>query len=356
MARSGSNTEVRSFQRRPVTLVEILVVTVILAVLSLGLTAVLMAPSKMWQRSDTLSELQSGLSLGLERIARELRSAAHASVTDTGSDATYDWVTKSGRIYLSGGKLVIERRAGPAEPLVNVYGGDDLENVSSVLFAPRSAHVMVALTLSKDGERVHGESAVALRNLDESKAVGTWAFNEGSGDVAFDSSCAGNNGALYGTQWTPGPDGAFALRFDATAPSYVEIPDTSALDVSQTTLYEFSVTGGSGTLYHRDTTRLFVADQQIGFSGGEGQEVRSDVLSWDASEWYRVVVVVDNTDAAPGNPGSVQFWRGDTWVGTAQYPYEHDCSGQTGKGYIGVRDDLTEPWSGDMDEAAIRRY
>jgi len=343
-------------QRRYVTLVEVLIVTVILAILSLGLTSVLMAPSKMWQRSGTLSELQAGLSLGLERIARELRHASHVTVSDSGTEVTYTWVTKSGRIYLSDDKLVVERRADAASLLENVYPGDDLGDVSGVSFAPRLAHVAIKLTLAKDDESISGESCIAIRNVDPDLAVGYWPFNEGTGDVAFDSSAAGNNGALYDTTWIPGPEGAFALRFAPSAPSLVEIPDTSALDVAGRMLFDFLITGGSGTLYHRDTTRLFIAGQQVGFEGGDGQNVRSDMLSWDAGEWYRIVVVVDTADAAPGSPGSVQFWRNDIHVGTAEFPYEHDLSSQGGKGYIGIRSELTDPWSGDIDEAGIRNY
>ena len=52
--------------------------------------------------------------------------------------------------------------------------------------------------------------------------VGWWKFDEGQGDIAYDS--AGNNdGTIYGAQWTSGKIGDWALDFDGDDDS-VELP------------------------------------------------------------------------------------------------------------------------------------
>ncbi len=52
--------------------------------------------------------------------------------------------------------------------------------------------------------------------------IGHWRFDEGSGDVAFDTSGNGNNGAINGAQSVPGVGGS-ALEFDGVD-DYVETP------------------------------------------------------------------------------------------------------------------------------------
>ncbi len=339
-----------------VTLIELVIVTVILGIVVVGLGAMFMSSAKLWGRGGTVAEIQADLSLGLERIAQELRSATSVVVSDDGTSLSHSSDTRAGSISLSGDRLVIEREEPPGSEAFNVYSGDDLANVTSVVFAPRATRVVVQLVLAAAGESVSGSSSVAVRNIDQTQMIGHWGFNEGSGDVAFDSSPAGNHGALHETTWAAGPEGAFALTFDDSEPSYIEIPDTSALDTAARMLYEFNVTGGAGTLYQRGDTRVYISSQRIGFEGGPSEAVESASLAWDAGQWYRVVVVVDATDSSPETPGSVQFWRDDTHVSTAAYPFEVDLSGQSGKGYIGTSADFSAAWDGTIDEAVIRRY
>ena len=59
--------------------------------------------------------------------------------------------------------------------------------------------------------------------------VGYWAFNEGSGTVALDSSGNGNNGTLLnGPAWVAGESGD-ALQLDGVA-AYARVPDNAVLD------------------------------------------------------------------------------------------------------------------------------
>jgi hypothetical protein len=65
--------------------------------------------------------------------------------------------------------------------------------------------------------------------------VGYWKFDEGSGDVAQDSSGYGNNGIIHTATWTTGKEGK-ALHFNGVD-SWVEIPNSPTLTAfSQITL------------------------------------------------------------------------------------------------------------------------
>jgi hypothetical protein len=58
--------------------------------------------------------------------------------------------------------------------------------------------------------------------LESSDLIGYWKFDEGSGNVAMDSSGYGNNGTIYGATWVTGKAG-YALNFDGSD-DYVSIP------------------------------------------------------------------------------------------------------------------------------------
>ncbi len=57
--------------------------------------------------------------------------------------------------------------------------------------------------------------------------VSWWKFDEGQGDIAYDSA-GDNDGTIYGAAWTSGKIGDWALDFDGDG-DYVEIPDNSVL-------------------------------------------------------------------------------------------------------------------------------
>jgi len=63
--------------------------------------------------------------------------------------------------------------------------------------------------------------------------VGEWAFEEGEGEATQDTSGNNNTGAIKGKiDWVPGKVGKFALNFDATEKTYVEIEDADSLDAA----------------------------------------------------------------------------------------------------------------------------
>ena len=59
--------------------------------------------------------------------------------------------------------------------------------------------------------------------------VGAWKFDEGSGNIAYDSSGNNNHGTIYGATWVDGKFGK-ALQFDGID-DYVNISASSSLDI-----------------------------------------------------------------------------------------------------------------------------
>lgn len=84
----------------------------------------------------------------------------------------------------------------------------------------------------------NGASRAATRSISVAAAPsfpplrGYWAFNEGSGSTAGDSSGNGNNGAIHGASWVSGsPDGSTALSFDGSG-DYVTVPASASLAIT----------------------------------------------------------------------------------------------------------------------------
>jgi hypothetical protein len=76
--------------------------------------------------------------------------------------------------------------------------------------------------------------ANAYADIDPGSIVGMWFFDEGTGDIAKDSSGHDYNGTLNGPTWTDGKFGK-ALEYDATD-DYVEIPHHDELSLQTYTI------------------------------------------------------------------------------------------------------------------------
>jgi len=363
--RTDSNGNARrSRARKGVTLVEIIVATAIGAIVLLALGLMLLGPQTAWQRGGVLVDLQRDLSLAMDRMARMLREARWVSVTDGGAAVLFDTPPESsipsGRIYRNGSTLVIE---------TGTRVDQDVGNVAALSFTPYAGRVRIRLALARDGESVEGEQLVETRNLSK---IGHWGLNEAAGPTTFDASGLGNNGALYHTSWTAGPEGGCALEFDSAAPCCVTVPDCPALDTGDSAVYEFCVrrtAGGSSwpTLYSRGERSNFTGfhwiyvnaeSGRIAFQGSTGTHIRtvqSEGLTWDPNRWYRVVVVLDRFAADP----TVSFWRDGEHAGTVDCPdYSPAASGDA---YIGVLTGSTGPgsdmgWNGDVDEVIVGTF
>ncbi|UCF17762.1 MAG: hypothetical protein JSW59_09915, partial [Phycisphaerales bacterium] len=71
--------------------------------------------------------------------------------------------------------------------------------------------------------------------VDPETVVGIWLFDDGGGDVAKDSSGNGNDGTLFGPQWTNESQFGGALEFDG-AGSYVEFATGQSMKTPHLTI------------------------------------------------------------------------------------------------------------------------
>ena len=137
--------------------------------------------------------------------------------------------------------------------------------------------------------------------------AGAWLFDEGSGDVAKDSSGNGNDGVINNASWAAGHIGG-ALEFNG-ADANVEIPHGPALSVGQFTLMAWvnvpDFTGAWQTIMTQNTdgpTRnygLYINNGSAlihySFTSGNGWNsfnAASDVVN---GEWRHIAATYDET-------------------------------------------------------------
>ena len=142
--------------------------------------------------------------------------------------------------------------------------------------------------------------------IDPATIAGMWLFDDGSGDTAADSSGNGNDGQIFGAQWTEGRFGK-GLQFDGSA--YVDLGDDESLNlVDNLTLMAWikHETGNDGYVIMRnDDSDL----RQYGFLDYPGnskaisafatidsgrQEFFYADQAVDDNEWHHVAIVYDN--------------------------------------------------------------
>jgi hypothetical protein len=168
--------------------------------------------------------------------------------------------------------------------------------------------------------------------------LGHWAFDEGQGSVAHDSSGRGHHGEIHEGQWVKGPFGV-ALRFNGES-SFVSIPAVPELDGSdQMTLeawafwegmgqYPNIVTGGT---WNPGGFLLFVSDDHCSFRMGKpGREPWELRKTWQESgaivvrpvslgRWYRL--------SATFNRPTITTYLNGAPAGSASWNYPVGCSG-----------------------------
>jgi hypothetical protein len=138
--------------------------------------------------------------------------------------------------------------------------------------------------------------------------VGYWKFDEGSGDVAVDSSGYGNDGSIKGTpNWVAGQIGS-ALDFDGST-NYVEIPHSDSLSITE------QITIAAWTNMRSDSSGEMAIVSKGGWAANnlpyELTETPGDVIFWQfyddsgrdtcspdsppVNEWHHIVGTYDGT-------------------------------------------------------------
>jgi hypothetical protein len=174
--------------------------------------------------------------------------------------------------------------------------------------------------------------AVAAEAVPPPGLRGHWAFDEGQGDLASDSSGNGNDGSLYGVQWVRGTFGT-ALRFTGTD-SYVVVPPLDGLDGASELTVETWVLWQDGGRYPNLITGgqwspggflLFVVDKACAFRLGRPDVRAGDpgtpwdeawaplVGGFETGRWYHLAATFKR-------PAIVTYVDGKL-VGTATWDY-----------------------------------
>lgn len=143
-----------------------------------------------------------------------------------------------------------------------------------------------------------------------STLVGWWHFDEGSGQVAADSSGNANNASLHNAQWIPGFAGT-AVAFDGKAPARVEIPRSASLEPQFTSLdIRVKASHAPGPRVSLATKGLFDCSGsyslrtdstgtlrfEVASGGANAQSAATAIHVWDG-KWHDVAGTWDGTTA-----------------------------------------------------------
>lgn len=195
--------------------------------------------------------------------------------------------------------------------------------------------------------------------IDPNLIVGMWLFDEGSGDVAQDSSGNGNDGKLMnGPKWTSGKFGQ-GLEFAFGRNDYViaPIPHSHSLTVALWAFYTDLPTANSGLIHVQATEDPggAPATKIVGMWVENSRRLWGRIIQADgtiknlpknkelqAKTWYHIAITVDAQDKK-----AIQWVNGEP-VGEVDY---------NGKlkdfAFIKIGRQGTESWSGILDEVFV---
>jgi hypothetical protein len=192
-------------------------------------------------------------------------------------------------------------------------------------------------------------STVTANDIDDDTVL-MLHFDEGDGNITYDSSPYGNNGYIFGATWTTGISGS-ALMFDGYN-DYIEIPDSSSLNPENITIdfwVKFIEFQGAGIISKGGRNGWYIADRSgehsilVSFKGDVNYfEFMSPELYTNI--WYHVLI---------SNDGSfLRLFINDKEVGFLIVNRQPFGSGSIN---IGVFPNLPPYFRGVVDEVKIKR-
>ncbi len=274
--------------RKGFTLIEIMITTIIAAIVIIGLGYIVLTTQRYWVKGGREADLQRDVTLSMDWMKRVLRDGEKVDISDGGASIEVENVREGWKkkFYRDGNNLIMET-GGKTEVVV-----DDLTNLD---FSWGVRDIGINLTLSKYNRQLTASSAVTLRNK---PLAAEWLFDKGSGTTVEDTSPNRNNGTIHGATWTGGVHGS-ALSFDGVN-DYVRVSSDYTLNLTggisvgaqvnlratgtRQSLVEKVAPGQSGYWLAVGTDgRLSV---EIGTTNGFYRETSTNSISWN--KWQAV--------------------------------------------------------------------
>jgi len=270
------------------TLIEIMITTIIAAIVIIGLGYIVLITQRYWIKGGREADLQRDITLSMDWMKRILRDGEAVNISNGGSSIEIE-NTREGwkkRFYRQGNNLIMET-GGKTEVVV-----DDLTNLD---FSWGVRDIGINLTLSKYNRQLTANSAVTLRNK---PLAAEWLFDKNAGTTVEDTSSNRNDGTVYGATWTGGVHGS-ALSFDG-ANDYVRVSSDYTLNLTgginvgaqvnlkatgnRQSLVEKVATGQSGYWLSVGTDGRLSVD--LGTANGFYQETSTNSINWN--KWQAV--------------------------------------------------------------------
>ena len=204
--------------------------------------------------------------------------------------------------------------------------------------------------------------SLVQRNATQAELVAWWEFNEGSGDVALDSSGNENNGTLHdNVGWSDGKIG-LAMEFDGSS-GHVEVPFSESLRI----LNQGDFTIGAWlrlTTVPIPTNRIVVQQGDLNGTGRSllfvhsSNEIRSYAggaatgsgIGVEADVWIHAAVVVTELGATD----SIQMFVNGVASGAANESLGMEDS--EGPYFLGSHKNLSNVWDGLIDDIRIYNH
>jgi len=151
--------------------------------------------------------------------------------------------------------------------------------------------------------------APANSAIDKSSMVAVWLFDEGSGQIANDSSENGNDAEFQGQpKWIDGKFGK-ALWFNGST-DYIAAPDSESLDINTDQLSIVAWINGEGwpaanhvvrKVADGDTSAVYILRVQpetvrIYLNTGGGDEITDGTTVLPVNEWIHVAMIYDSEE------------------------------------------------------------